>query len=232
MSAVTPVSQIPLQNANSGAVTLTAKYGRLEVILDAAGATSVQLLVQGEGGFIPASFEYMRRLRQLCDKYGILLIADEVQCGYGRTGKMWAFEHAGIVPDVVTRYVGEPTRYFHAFHHHLHTLAFAVATTGIAAALAPAGNAQSALDEGPLSRWQATFIIAGLFLLELVLAQFADLLTSPGAGTALVHSNMIAEAPRGAVVGLDHARPITTDLTADGAQRYAQVAIGPNSVRR
>ena len=50
MSAVTPVSQIPLQNANSGAVTLTAKYGRLEVILDAAGATTVQLLVQGEGG--------------------------------------------------------------------------------------------------------------------------------------------------------------------------------------
>ncbi len=54
----------------------------------------------------------------------------------------------------------------------------------------------------------------------------------PGAGTALVHSNMIAEAPRGAVVGLDHARPITTDLTAEGAQRYAQVAIGPNTVRR
>ena len=54
----------------------------------------------------------------------------------------------------------------------------------------------------------------------------------PGAGTALVQGNMIAEAPRGAVVGLDHARPITTDLTADGAQRDAQVAVGPNSVRR
>ena len=40
-------------------------------------------------------------LRELCDEHGILLIADEVQCGYGRTGKMWAFEHAGIVPDVV-----------------------------------------------------------------------------------------------------------------------------------
>ena len=50
MSAVTPVSSIPAQNVNTGAVTLTAKYGRLEVILDAAGATSVQLLVQGEGG--------------------------------------------------------------------------------------------------------------------------------------------------------------------------------------
>jgi uncharacterized secreted repeat protein (TIGR03808 family) len=54
----------------------------------------------------------------------------------------------------------------------------------------------------------------------------------PGAGTALVHSNMIAEAPRGAVVGLDHARPITTDLTTDGAQRYAQVAVSSNTVRR
>ena len=40
-------------------------------------------------------------MRELCDEHGILLIADEVQCGYGRTGKMWAFEHAGIVPDVV-----------------------------------------------------------------------------------------------------------------------------------
>jgi 4-aminobutyrate aminotransferase-like enzyme len=45
------------------------------------------------------SFE--RQLRDLCTEHGILLIADEVQSGYGRTGKMWAFEHAGIVPDVV-----------------------------------------------------------------------------------------------------------------------------------
>ncbi len=48
----------------------------------------------------------------------------------------------------------------------------------------------------------------------------------PGAGTALVNNNMISETPRGAVVGLDHARPITTDLSADGAQRYAQVVVG------
>ena len=43
---------------------------------------------------------------------------------------------------------------------------------------------------------------------------------------------MISEAPRGAVVGLDHARPITTDLSTEGAQRYTQVAVGPNAVRR
>jgi uncharacterized secreted repeat protein (TIGR03808 family) len=53
-----------------------------------------------------------------------------------------------------------------------------------------------------------------------------------GAGTALVNNNMIAETPRGAVVGLDRARPVTADLTGDGAQRYAQVVIGSNAVRR
>ena len=53
-----------------------------------------------------------------------------------------------------------------------------------------------------------------------------------GAGTALVNNNMISETPRGAVVGLDHARAITTDLSAEGAQRFAQVVIGSNAVRR
>jgi uncharacterized secreted repeat protein (TIGR03808 family) len=53
-----------------------------------------------------------------------------------------------------------------------------------------------------------------------------------GAGTALVNNNMISGAPRGAVVGLDHARPITPDLSADGAQRFAQVVVGTNAVRR
>lgn len=53
-----------------------------------------------------------------------------------------------------------------------------------------------------------------------------------GAGTALVHNNMISEAPRGAVVGLDHARAITGDLSLDGVQRYAQLIIGGNAVRR
>ncbi len=55
---------------------------------------------------------------------------------------------------------------------------------------------------------------------------------TPGAGTALVNNNVISEAPRGAVVGLDHARPITPDLTAEGAQRFAQVVVGTNAVRR
>jgi 4-aminobutyrate aminotransferase len=58
--------------------------------------------VQGEGGYYPAPAAFLQGLRERCDRHGILLIADEVQSGFGRTGEMWAFEHAGIVPDVVT----------------------------------------------------------------------------------------------------------------------------------
>lgn len=57
--------------------------------------------VQGEGGYYPAPDRFLQALRAICDEHGILLIADEVQSGYGRTGEMWAFQHAGIVPDVV-----------------------------------------------------------------------------------------------------------------------------------
>jgi 4-aminobutyrate aminotransferase len=57
--------------------------------------------IQGEGGFNPAPASFLRQLRALCDQHGILLIADEVQTGIARTGRMWAFEDAGIVPDVV-----------------------------------------------------------------------------------------------------------------------------------
>jgi 4-aminobutyrate aminotransferase len=57
--------------------------------------------VLGEGGYIPAPAEFLRRLRTMCTEQGIVLIFDEVQSGYGRTGRMWAFEHAGAVPDVI-----------------------------------------------------------------------------------------------------------------------------------
>jgi 4-aminobutyrate aminotransferase len=57
--------------------------------------------VLGEGGYQPAPASFLRALRNLCSEHGMLLIADEVQTGYGRTGRMWAFEDAGVVPDVV-----------------------------------------------------------------------------------------------------------------------------------
>jgi 4-aminobutyrate aminotransferase len=58
--------------------------------------------IQGEGGYIVPSDGFYPALRKLCDKYGILMIVDEVQCGMGRTGKWWAIEHWGVEPDIVT----------------------------------------------------------------------------------------------------------------------------------
>jgi 4-aminobutyrate aminotransferase len=58
--------------------------------------------VQGEGGFYIAPFDFLSALRALCDEHGLLLVADEIQTGFARTGKMFALEHAGIKADVVT----------------------------------------------------------------------------------------------------------------------------------
>lgn len=78
----------------------------LDRLLEEVGAGSVAALliepVQGEGGYNPAPEAFLCALRERCDRHGMLLIADEIQCGYGRTGRMWGFQASGIVPDVVT----------------------------------------------------------------------------------------------------------------------------------
>ena len=58
--------------------------------------------IQGEGGFYQAPSEFLQALRQLCDKHGIVLIADEIQTGFARTGKMFNFEYANVEPDLIT----------------------------------------------------------------------------------------------------------------------------------
>jgi 4-aminobutyrate aminotransferase len=74
-----------------------------QTVIAASGVAAVVIEpVLGEGGYYPAPIPFLRALRELCTENGILLISDEVQSGYGRSGRMWAFEHAGIVPDVVT----------------------------------------------------------------------------------------------------------------------------------
>jgi 4-aminobutyrate aminotransferase len=57
--------------------------------------------IQGEGGYVVAPTVFMQELRRICDRHGILLVADEVQSGSGRTGKWWAIEHTGVEPDIV-----------------------------------------------------------------------------------------------------------------------------------
>jgi 4-aminobutyrate aminotransferase/(S)-3-amino-2-methylpropionate transaminase len=58
--------------------------------------------VQGEGGFVVAPREYMQGVRQICDEHGIVMVVDEVQTGFGRTGKLFAIEHYGVEPDLIT----------------------------------------------------------------------------------------------------------------------------------
>ena len=58
--------------------------------------------VQGEGGFYVMPPEFMRALREICDEHGIVLIADEIQTGFARTGKLFAMEHYGVSPDLMT----------------------------------------------------------------------------------------------------------------------------------
>ena len=57
--------------------------------------------ILGEGGYVPAPDEFLRSLRELCDHYGILLVADEVQSGFGRAGKWFSIEYSGVIPDIL-----------------------------------------------------------------------------------------------------------------------------------
>ena len=80
-------------------------FNNMNALRDAIGPETAGILiepVQGEGGIRPASLQYLRDLRAACDEFGILMGLDEVQCGMGRTGKLFAHEWAGIEPDVMS----------------------------------------------------------------------------------------------------------------------------------
>ncbi len=82
-----------------------AKFNDLDAalaLIDDETAGFLVETVQGEGGMTAGTVEFIQGLRKACDDHGLLLILDEIQCGYGRTGKMWAYEHYGITPDILT----------------------------------------------------------------------------------------------------------------------------------
>ncbi len=87
-----------------GGVTFVP-FNDLEAVGRAIGPQTCCVIletIKGQGGLVPADAEFLRGLRALCDRHRALLILDEVQCGLGRTGKLWAYEAAGIEPDVMT----------------------------------------------------------------------------------------------------------------------------------
>ncbi|MFB2549761.1 aspartate aminotransferase family protein [Ensifer soli] len=83
---------------------LQVPFGDMQAVKDAITEETAAILiepVQGEGGIRPVPNAFLQELRALCDEYGLLLILDEVQCGVGRTGKLFAHEWAGITPDIM-----------------------------------------------------------------------------------------------------------------------------------
>ncbi len=88
--------------------------------------------ITSAGGVVPPSDEYWQMVREICDRYGVILIADEVVTGFGRTGKMFAMEHYGVVPDIMTVAKGITSSYL--------PLAAAIAGTHIADAFAGEDN--------------------------------------------------------------------------------------------
>ena len=82
-----------------------AKYNDFESVKDLVNDRTCAIImetVQGEGGIHPASEEFIKSVRALCDEKDIVLILDEVQCGMGRSGAMYAYQKYGIMPDILT----------------------------------------------------------------------------------------------------------------------------------
>lgn len=82
-----------------------AKFNDIESVREAVDENTVAIMlepVQGEGGVIPVDPVFMQALRDICDEFGMLLIVDEVQSGMGRTGKLFAYQHYGVEPDIMT----------------------------------------------------------------------------------------------------------------------------------
>lgn len=80
-------------------------YGDIDALTAAIDPSVAAVLietVQGEGGVVPADADYLRGIRRLCDERGMLMMIDEVQTGFGRTGQWFGFQHSGVAPDVVT----------------------------------------------------------------------------------------------------------------------------------
>jgi 4-aminobutyrate aminotransferase / (S)-3-amino-2-methylpropionate transaminase / 5-aminovalerate transaminase len=100
------VYRVPFPHEYRGITTRDALDALERALSTQVAAETVAAIViepvQGEGGFIPAPPEYMAGLRAICDREGILLVVDEVQTGFGRTGRMFASEHYDVEPDLIT----------------------------------------------------------------------------------------------------------------------------------
>jgi 4-aminobutyrate aminotransferase/(S)-3-amino-2-methylpropionate transaminase len=97
---------VPYPNAFRGPTAAEALAALRRAFSTVVAAEDVAAIVfepvQGEGGFIPATLEFVQGLREICDQHGIVFVCDEVQSGFARTGRFFAIEHFGVEPDLIT----------------------------------------------------------------------------------------------------------------------------------
>jgi acetylornithine/N-succinyldiaminopimelate aminotransferase len=180
--------------------------------------------VQGEGGVRPAQLQFLRDLRSTCDEFGILLGLDEIQCGVGRTGKLFAHEWAGITPDVISVAKGIGGGF---------PLGAVLAKEAVAKALVP-GTHGTTFGGNPLA------CTAGNAVLDIVLAPgFLDDVNRKGGVLWSAMSKLVAEFPRvfvdvrgaGLIQGLKCVVPAGDVQAAFTAAGLLTVTAGDNVVR-
>jgi acetylornithine/N-succinyldiaminopimelate aminotransferase len=204
-------------------------FDDIEAVKAAIGPETAAILIepiQGEGGIRPAPREFLRALRALCDEHGLLLILDEIQCGMGRTGTLFAHEQAGITPDLMGVAKGIGGGF---------PLGACLATEGAAAGMV-AGTHGSTYGGNPLACAVGNAVMAEItapgFLDEVM--RKAGLLRQRLAELADAHSDIIAEIRgEGLMLGVRlHEGTVNGDFVAAGrANGLLTVPAGDNVVR-
>jgi acetylornithine aminotransferase/acetylornithine/N-succinyldiaminopimelate aminotransferase len=196
----------------------------VERAIDSRTAAVLVEPIQGEGGVVVPSDQYLPGLRKRCDEAGILLILDEIQTGMGRTGRLWAHEHAGITPDIMTVAKalanGVP-------------IGATLATEDVASAFTP-GTHGSTFGGNPLATTVGLAVLTAL--LEADLPARAD-----RAGRALMarmtaiqerHPRAVtAVRGRGLLIGLDLAPPVAAVVAACRERGLLVLTAGDNTLR-
>jgi acetylornithine/N-succinyldiaminopimelate aminotransferase len=177
--------------------------------------------VQGEGGIHVAEPDFLRGLRGLCDRYGALLVFDEIQCGLGRTGKLWAYEHSGVRPDMMSL--------AKALGGGLPMGALLV-TDGVAQAIEP-GDHGSTFGGGPIAARAAQVVLARVSDPALLahVAEMGELLKERLAELPGGHIQEIRGL--GLMIGVELDREVKPLIEAGYPQGVIMLNAGPNVLR-
>jgi acetylornithine/N-succinyldiaminopimelate aminotransferase len=196
----------------------------LERAIDSHTAAVLVEPIQGEGGIIVPDEGYLPGLRKLCDEAGILLILDEIQTGMGRTGKLWAYEHSGVAPDIMTLAKalanGVP-------------IGATLATESVASAFTP-GSHGSTFGGNPLATAVGVTVFATLLEDKLAdrAARMGKVLGQGVDALRVKYPKAVKEIRgRGLLMGLDLATPVGDVVNACRERGLLVLTAGDNTLR-